>query len=92
MAEMQILVYVINTLAQKEIIDDEGTFIFISATSELINYLNLKFLPECKDEKKVEQMFVRVTEKAKQKGFQQGRIEEKRLRRHLLHHRSRRRS
>jgi uncharacterized membrane protein YheB (UPF0754 family) len=75
MAEMQILVSEINTLAQKGIIDDKGNFILISATNELINYLNQKFLPECKNEKKVEQMFVGVTEKA----MQQGRIEEKRL-------------
>ena len=87
MAEMQILVSEINTLAQKGMIDDKGNFILISATNELINYLNQKFLPECRNEKKVEQMFVGVTEKAMQKGvlqgiqqgIQQGRIEEKRL-------------
>jgi hypothetical protein len=90
MAELQILVYEINTLAQKGIIDDKGNFILISATNELINYLNQKFLPECRNEKKVEQMFVGVTEKAMQKGVLQGiqqgiqqgeqrRIEEKRL-------------
>ena len=95
MAEMQILVSEINLLAQKGMIDDKGNFILISATNELINYLNQKFLPECRNEKKVEQMFVGVTEKAMQKGvlqgiqqgiqqgreqgIEQGRIEEKRL-------------
>ncbi|MFH0967826.1 MAG: restriction endonuclease, partial [Methanobacteriota archaeon] len=72
MAEMQILVHEINTLAEQGMIDDNANFILISATTELINYLNRNFLPECRNEQKVEQMFVGVTEKAMQKGIQQG--------------------